>query len=147
MNKKANKTLIDESKFKLSLIGVHFDRIDVPEDVATDTKFISQTEDRHKILKITKDQLVLEFTREKFFEPAGIFELKVSIKINYKLNPNKDINSEKRRDFISKEIEDRYSGLLAPAATVASILVSSITAVDWKIPMVDPPFPIKKKKD
>lgn len=131
--------IIDDSKFDICLEKVRFDSINIPEDLPDDTRIKLRTKDSYKILKLTDKKIDLEFKREKFFEPAGFFTIEVILTITYRLKPLKDKENEKEK-IIEEDLKNHYYKLLAPAATRASILVSALTSIDLKSPIVDPPY-------
>ncbi|HAJ33556.1 MAG TPA: hypothetical protein DCK79_09345 [Candidatus Atribacteria bacterium] len=133
--------LIDDSNFNISLGKVRFDRLGIPEDLPDGVEFKLRTKDNYKILKITSNKVDIEFTREKYFEPAGLFKIEIVIIVGYKLKSSK---SSEREKIIEEDLKNQYLKLLSPAATRASILVSALTDVDWRKPIVDPPYPLLK---
>lgn len=139
MSKTFKLQLIDDSSFNISLGKVRFDSLGIPEDLPDGVKFKLRTKDSYKILKLTNNKVELEFTREKFFEPDGLFKIEIVLTVGYKLKPSKNKEKEK---IIKEDLKNQYFKLFSPAATRASILVSALTDVDWKKPVVDPPYPL-----
>ncbi len=144
MSESFKMKLIDDSIFDLTLEKVRFDKLEISKGLAEDAIVRLRTKDSHRIKKITDNRLELEFKREKFFEPAGFFTIEVVLTIGYNLRPSKDKDKKK---IIEQEIKDESFRLLIPAATRASIIVSSLTDVDWRSPVVDPPYPINEGED
>lgn len=137
MNKPYELQIIDDSKFAISLEKVEFKNVGIPADLNDDDIKI-RTKDSYKIINVTNDKVELEFKREKFFEPAALFAIEVVISISYKLKPTS--KDEDRNKLIKEDINNERSRLLAPAATRASMIVSTLTSINLKVPMVDPPY-------
>jgi len=133
--------LIDDSSFNISLGKVRFDSLSIPENLPDGVNFKLRTKDSYKILKLTNNEVELEFTREKFFEPDGLFKIEIVLAVSYKLKPS---NNKEKEKVIKEDLKNQYFKLLSPAATRASILVSALTDVDLKKPVVDPPYPLFK---
>ncbi|MGI6585792.1 MAG: hypothetical protein ACOX3L_07620 [Lutisporaceae bacterium] len=141
MSEKYKLQLIDDSSFHVSLRKVKFDSLGIPNDLPENTEFRLRTKDSYKILKLTDNMVEFEFTREKFFEPAGFFAIEIVLTVDYKLKSSKNKDKEK---VIERDIKNEYFKLLSPAATRASMLVSALTDIDWRSPVVDPPYPISE---
>lgn len=141
MSKTYQLQLIDDSNYNILLEKASFDSLDVPESVLDGIKFKLKTKDSYKILKLTNEKVEFEFKREKFFEPAGLFKIEIVLTVGYKLKKSKNKEREK---IIKEDIKNKYRNLFSPAATRASILVSALTNVNWKEPVVDPPYPLFK---
>ncbi len=137
--------LVDRSNFRLFLQKVRYDSLKVPGDLPDDVSFSSRTKDSYKISEITKDKVELEFKRERCFEPAGIFKMEIVLKIEYKLQPSKKTDKE-REEIIQGDFKKDFKNLLAPAAAYASMIVSSLSIVNWRVPIIDPPFPRENKE-
>ena len=144
MSKTYKLQLIDDSSFNISLVKVRFDSLGIPEDLPNNVKFKLRTKDSFKILKLTNTKVELEFTREKFFEPDGLFKIVIVLTVGYKLKPSKNKEEEK---IIKEDLKNQHFKLLSPAATRASILVSALTGIDWKNPVVDPPYPLFERDE
>lgn len=140
MSKSYKLQLIDDSDFDVSLEKVRFENVDVSEGLPVDAEIKLRTKDSYKIKKITNDRLELEFKREKFFEPATFFVIEVVLSIGYALKPSK--NGDKKR-IIEEDLKNESSRLLTPVTTRASMIISSLTSIDYKVPVVDPPFFLK----
>ncbi|HHW92721.1 MAG TPA: hypothetical protein GX735_08515 [Firmicutes bacterium] len=136
--------LIDYSSFKIKLKEVRFD--EVPVDSHEDDDFALKTKDDYDVVRITDDKVELEFRREKYFEPEGFFKIKLVFGVFYRLHSSEKVGEE-REKIIKEELDKEYRSLLAPVAAMASLIVSALTSVDWKVPFIDPPLPIIKKKN
>lgn len=137
MSKSYKLQLIDDSNFDVSLEKVRFENADVPEGLPADAEIRLRTKDSYKIKKITNDRLELEFKREKFFEPAAFFAIEVVLSIGYTLRPSE--NGDKKK-IIEDDLKNESFRLLTPVTTRASMIISSLTSVDFKVPIVDPPY-------
>lgn len=136
--------LIDKSSFRLSLEKVRYDSLKTPGDLSSSVSFVPKTKDSYKISEITEDKVELEFERKRFFEPAGIFNIEITIKMKYRLQSETRINKKKEK-VIREDFEADFKRLLAPAAAYASLIMSSLSIVNLKVPIIDPPFPIEDK--
>lgn len=137
--------IIDPASFNVKLKKVRFDRLEIKDDLSDDTDFDLKTKDDYKIMKVTDNKVELEFKREKYFEPAGLFKIEIVFGVDYYFqSPGKA--AAKKEEEIKDEIEKEYRGLFAPAAATASLIVSSLTSVDWRIPIIDPPYPLPRKE-
>lgn len=131
--------IINDSSFNLSLEKVRFNRLDIPESLTKGVQPQLKTKDNYRILEITHNNVKIEFIREKYFEPAGLFQIEVVITLFYKLQ---DSNNKEKEKIIKEDLKKAYLKLLSPAATRASILVSALTGINFKNPVVDPPYPL-----
>ena len=68
-----------------------------------------------------------------------LFEIEIILTIAYKLRKS---NNKEKGKIIEQDLKKEYSKLLLPAATRASILVSALTGINFKNPVVDPPYPL-----
>lgn len=139
MNGQYKLQIINDSSLNLSLEKVRFNRLDIPESLAKGVQPQLKTKDNYRILDITHNNVKIEFIREKYFEPAGLFQIEVVITLFYRLQ---DSNSKEREKIIKEDLKKAYLKLLSPAATRASILVSALTGINFKNPVVDPPYPL-----
>lgn len=137
-------SLIDDSNFKISLEKVSYIKLDYIENVTGKLEVSLKTKDGYKVIKSDKEELVLEFKREKYFEPESIFKIKVVMNIWYKLDNTHDTKAKK--NHLRDEIEKNIDILVAPAASYSSIIISALTSVGMSIPIIDPPFFIKGEK-
>lgn len=131
--------IINDSSLNLSLEKVRFNRLDIPESLTKGVQPQLKTKDNYRILEITHNNVKIEFMREKYFEPAGLFQIEVVITLFYKLQ---DSNNKEKEKIIKEDLKKAYLKLLSPAATRASILVSALTGINFKNPVVDPPYPL-----
>jgi len=68
-----------------------------------------------------------------------LFEIEIILTITYKL---RESNNKEKSKIIEQDLKKEYSKLLSPAATRASVLVSALTGINFKNPVVDPPYPM-----
>jgi hypothetical protein len=139
MSEKYKLQIIDDSSFSLSLEKVSYNRLGIPEGLGKGENLKLRTKDNYKILRITNNEVEIEFIREKYFEPVGLFQIEIILTIAYKLRES--TNKEKGK-IIEQDLKKEYSRLLSPAATRASILISALTGINFKNPVVDPPYPL-----
>lgn len=143
MGETSSVNYLDDSKFQIILQKVRFDKVEIPSDLFEDSNIEMKTNDSYRIREITSDEVAIQFTREKYFEPSALFEAEIVFAVKYKLQLSQVVGGDKEK-LIRQEIENRYHKLLTPAAVYASMIMATLTAVDWRIPVVDPPYPLKK---
>jgi len=141
MNNKYKLQIIDDSNFNLALEKLKYNHLDNPKDLNKGIALKLKTKDSYKILEIKSNEVKIEFAREKYFEPAGLFQIEIVLTVSYKL---KESSHRDKNKIIEEDLKKDYSKLLSPAATRASIIVSSLTGINFKNPIVDPPYPILK---
>ncbi|MBN1971117.1 MAG: hypothetical protein JW870_17255 [Candidatus Delongbacteria bacterium] len=139
MSEKYKLQIIDDSSFNLSLEKVIYNRLGISEGLSKGGNLKLRTKDHYKVLKITNNEVKIEFIREKYFEPAGLFQIEIVITLDYRL---RESNNKEKGEIIEEDLKREYSKLLSPAATRASILVSALTGINFKNPVVDPPYPL-----
>jgi hypothetical protein len=139
MSEKYKLQIIDDSSFNLSLEKVSYNSLGIPEGLSKGENLKLRTKDNYKILRIRNNEVKIEFIREKYFEPVGLFQIEIILTIAYKLRES--TNKEKGK-IIEQDLKKEYSRLLSPAATRASILISALTGINFKNPVVDPPYPL-----
>jgi hypothetical protein len=139
MSEKYKLQIIDDSSFNLSLEKVSYNSLGIPEGLSKGENLKLRTKDNYKILRIRNNEVKIEFIREKYFEPIGLFQLKIVLNIVYKL---RESNNKEKMKGIEQDLKNGYSRLLSPAATRASILVTALTGINFKNPIVDPPYPV-----
>jgi hypothetical protein len=139
MSEKYKLQIIDDSSFNLSLEKVSYNSLGIPEGLSKGENLKLRTKDNYKILRIRNNEVKIEFIREKYFEPVGLFQIEIILTIVYKL---RESNNKEKGKIIEQDLKKEYSKLLSPAATRASILISALTAINFKNPVVDPPYPL-----
>ena len=137
MNKEYKLQIIDDSSFNLSLEKVSYNCLGTPEGLSKGENLKLRTKDNYKILRIRNNEVKIEFIREKYFEPVGLFQIEIILAIAYKL---RESNNKEKGKIIEQDLKKEYSKLLSPAATRASVLVSALTGINFKNPVVDPPY-------
>jgi hypothetical protein len=139
---KEYKKLIDKKPYDLELYKVVYKTVDIPEDIPGETVFKLKTRDNYRILNITEKRIEIEFKREQYFEPKAVFEIEISIRTKYEIKKDKEKNVSKIiEDQFKKDIDD----YLRPAAIQSSIIVSNLTNINFRTPIVSPPFPVLER--
>jgi len=141
MNDKYKLQIIDDSNFNLSLKKLKYNHLDISKGANKGIALKLKTKDNYRILEIKSNEVKIEFVREKYFEPAGLFQIEIVLIVGYRL---KESSSQDKNKIIEEDLKRDYSKLLSPAATRASIIVSSLTGINFKNPIVDPPYPVLK---
>ena len=142
MNDKYKLQIIDDSSFNLTLKKLKYDYLDKPKDIKKGIALKLRTKDNYKISEIKGNEVKIEFVREKYFEPEGLFKIEIVLIVGYRL---KESDNKDKNKIIKEDLKNDCIKLLSPAATRASIIVSSLTGIDFKNPIVDPPYPLLKK--
>ena len=141
MNDKNILQIIDDSSFNLTLKKLKYNHLDFPKDLNKGITPKLRTEDNYRILEIKRNEVKIEFVREKYFEPVGLFQIEIVLIVGYKLKDTKNNEIDK---LIEEDLKKDFTKLLLPAATRASMIVSSLTGINFKNPIVDPPYPLLK---
>ncbi|WP_350343480.1 hypothetical protein PRVXT_002789 [Proteinivorax tanatarense] len=144
------KHLINEKSFKVKLNKVQYNDVGLEKNLAMEikegkTRLVPQINDNYKWKSLGKNGVEIEFVRKKYFMPAGIYTIEVSISVFYALNKLSD-QSESIKEQLEVEVENRKVQLLAPATHQTSLLISNITNVNSNtLPTVTPPFTKESK--
>ena len=143
MDKTQNaNALINKNSYRVILNKVYYKDIYLPKDLPEDTVLKLKIRDSYRVLNITDKRLEAEFRREYYFEPKAMFEIEVIMIIQYKINEQQE---EINRELIEEQFKKDIDALIRPAASHCSVIVSALTNVNFKTPIVGPPFLVTDK--
>ena len=132
--------LIDKSSIKITLEEVSYNNIETSDTI--DSVASLRTIDTYEVLSITDKYMELLFARKFCFTPKVLMEANVRMKIGLKL-------TDQKRDIkdadIRNELEERIDELLQLPISNSSFILSSITSVSMSMPLITPPFFLKKE--
>jgi hypothetical protein len=144
-DKKELDMLINDRQVEIELKSVNYKTVELEKELPFGTKVRSSVRDSYKIEEIMENHVIIEYKREKFFEPKVLFEAEMIFRVKYIIN--KGNNTEFRVSVVEDEVRNRADELLMPVATRASLMVSMLTNISAGTPIVDPPYPNFKKEE
>ena len=123
-------------QFDLKLTSLEYKYVSLDNPTGDNVEIEENTDDTYEIEVIDLNFVNIKFQREKKFNPEIFFIFKINMEISYEIDDNDNINYT----IIEKEAKDRIEELLAPILAQCSLILSNLTNIDMKYPIIDPPL-------
>lgn len=133
----STKNIINRQILALTLDSVNYKSIE-EKKTEKEKSYIPIVKDNYKFVEIRDMEIKVEYTREVYFKPKAIMNIKITISFIMGLNKEDDI--EINEDDILKELNDRKEDLLTAAASSSSMIISNLTSITLPFPLVTLPF-------
>lgn len=126
------------NRISLRLEKIRYDALDA-EDIDCNVEY----HDEWEVVKKGERNIALLYKRKVYFEPENRFRLEIDVRIVASANDKSNVDLN---DCSDEDIQNAIDKIIGIIPSYMSALVSQITGSFTDIPVISPPFFIKKEE-